>query len=190
MFLMQIAIQLRTNNSKILGLMVPSVSYYFYDSFIASVEEECRRNGYSLLILQTGDDPEMEITNLKICRQNRITGFFICITPQTKDIKSFLKLNDSGVPVIFFDKVPAYEACDKVCLADADAAKISAKTILNKKKKKVLALFGDMHLSITQKRLSAFTDTFQKEKAKIEIGRSLMHMMQKMQKEKHLKIFH
>ncbi len=163
------AIQLRTNNSKILGLMVPSVSYYFYDSFIASIEEECRRNGYSLLILQTGDDPEMEITNLKICRQNRITGLFICITPHTKDIKSFLKLNDSGVPVIFFDKVPAYEACNKVCLADAEAARISAKTILNKKKKKVLALFGDMHLLITQKRLSAFADTFQEEKAKSKL---------------------
>lgn len=29
------AIQLRTNNSRIFGLMVPPVSYYFYDSFIA-----------------------------------------------------------------------------------------------------------------------------------------------------------
>jgi LacI family transcriptional regulator len=163
------AIHLRTNNSKILGLMVPSVSYYFYDSFIASVEEECRKNGYSLLILQSGDDPQMEITNLKICRQNRITGLFVCISPQTRDINSFLKLNDSGIPVIFFDKVPAFEACNKVCLADADASRISAEAILNKKKKKVLALFGDMHLLITQKRLSAFTETFRDDGRKVKL---------------------
>src|SRR5579871_90920 len=164
------AIHLRTNNSKILGLMVPSVSYYFYDSFIASVEEECRKNGYSLLILQSGDNPETEINNLKICRQNRVSGLFICITPQTKDIKSFLKLNDSGIPVIFFDKVPAYEACNKICLADSEAARISAETILKKKKKKVLGLFGDMHLLITKKRLSAFTEKFQDEKTKLVIA--------------------
>ena len=163
------AINLRTSNSKILGLMVPSLSYYFYDSFIASVEEECRKNGYSLLILQSGDNPQIEINNLKICRQNRITGLFICITPQTKDIKNFLKINESGVPVIFFDKVPAFEACNKVCLADADAARISAKAIINKKKKKVLAIFGDMHLSITQKRLSAFTDEFNEGKTKSKL---------------------
>ena len=130
------AIQLRTSNSRILGLMVPSVSYYFYDSFIGSVEEECRKNGYSLLILQSGDDPQTEVMNLKICRQNRITGLFVCITPHTKDIKSFLKLNDSGIPVIFFDKVPTYEACNKVCLADTDAARIAAEAILFAKKKK------------------------------------------------------
>lgn len=160
------AIHLRTNKSKVLGLMVPSVSYYFYDSFIASVEEECRKTGYSLLILQSGDDPQTEITNLKICRENRINGLFISITPKTKDINSFLKFQDSGIPVIFFDKVPAFEACNKVCLADADAARISAKKIFAQKKKKVLALFGDIHLLITKKRLSAFNETFRDEKAK------------------------
>jgi LacI family transcriptional regulator len=160
------AIQLRTNNSRIFGLLVPSVSYYFYDSFIAAVEEECTKNGYSLLILQSGDDPSTEINHLKLCRQNRITGLFVCITPQTKDISPFLKLHDSGTPVIFFDKVPSFEACNKVCAADTDAARISAQAILNKKKKKVLALFGNHHLSITRKRLPAFIEAFEKGKHK------------------------
>ena len=160
------AIQLRTNNSKIFGLLVPSVSYYFYDSFIAAVEEECTKNGYSLLILQSGDDPTTEINHLKLCRQNRITGLFVCITPHTKDINPFLKLNESGTPVIFFDKVPSYEACNKVCTADVDAARISANAILSKKKKKVLALFGNNHLSITKKRLAAFTEAIEKSKSK------------------------
>jgi LacI family transcriptional regulator len=160
------AIHLRTSNSRILGLMVPSVSYYFYDSFVASVEEECRDKGYSLLILQSGDDPQTEIMNLKICRQNRLTGLFVCISPGTKNIEGFLKLNDSGIPVVFFDKVPSFEACNKVCLADADAARISAKAIIAKNRKKVLALFGNMHLLITQKRLAAFTETFEKAKTK------------------------
>src|SRR5882672_9153546 len=48
------AINLRTNNGKIFGLIVPSVSYFFYDTFISSIEEECKKNGYSLMILQSG----------------------------------------------------------------------------------------------------------------------------------------
>ena len=160
------AVQLRTNNSKIFGLLVPSVSNYFNDSFIAAVEEECTKKGYSLLILQSGDEPANELNHLKLCRQNRITGLFVSITAQTKDVQPFLKLNDSGTPVIFFDRVPAYEACNKVCPADSEAAKISANAILDKKKKKVLALFGNNHLSITKKRLSAFIDCFEKAKLK------------------------
>jgi LacI family transcriptional regulator len=163
------AINLRTSNSKLFGLIVPSISNGFYNSFISSVEEECRRNGYSLMILQSGDSPDIEITNLKLCRQNRITGLFVCISPETVNIDPFLKLKEIDVPVIFFDKVPENNNCNKVCVADAISATMAANAILNKKKKKVLALFGNANLSITKKRLAAFTDTINEKVNKIKL---------------------
>lgn len=152
------AINLRTNRSKTFGLIVPEISNYFYHSFIAAVEEEARKNGYSLLILQSGDNPEIEQENLRICRMNRIAALMACLTSQTKDIKPFLKLDDSGIPVIFFDKVPTFEACNKVCVADAEAGSIAAKTLVAAKKKNILALFGNPDLLITQKRQQAFME--------------------------------
>jgi LacI family transcriptional regulator len=73
------AIQLRTQNSKILGVIVPAISNLFYDSFIAAVEEESRNNGYALMILQSSHNPENELDNLKIFRQNRVSGVFACL---------------------------------------------------------------------------------------------------------------
>lgn len=163
------AIQLRTNNSNVFGLIVPFISNYFYDSFIAAVEEECRINGYSIMILQSGDDAATEISNLRLCKQNRVSGIFACITPNTEDISTFLKIDAAGIPVIFFDKVPAFEACNKVCLADNSAAKIAAEKIIAKKKKKILALFGNKNLSITKKRLAAFKETFTTKNYKSQI---------------------
>ncbi|MCF6396859.1 hypothetical protein L2I55_26445, partial [Klebsiella pneumoniae] len=92
--------------------MVPSISNFFYHSFISSVEEESRKNGYSVMILQTGNNPAIELENLKICRQNRITGLFACISPDTHDIQQFLRMEDLEIPVIFFDKVPQTENCN------------------------------------------------------------------------------
>jgi LacI family transcriptional regulator len=163
------AINLRTSNSKLFGLIVPSIANTFYNSFIASVEEECRRNGYSLMILQSGDSPDIELTNLKLCMQNRVTGLFVCISPETVNIDPFLKLKEIDVPVIFFDKVPDYNNCNKVCVADSLSATIAANTIVNKKKKKVLALFGNPNLSITKKRLTAFTETINEKVNKIKL---------------------
>ena len=163
------AINLRTSNSKLFGLIVPSISNSFYNSFIASVEEECRRNGYSLMILQSGDSPDIELTNLKLCRQNRVTGLFVCISPDTINIDPFLKLKEIDVPVIFFDKVPDHNNCNKVCVADAVSATIAATSIINKKKKKVLAFFGNQNLSITKKRLQAFTETINDKVNKIKL---------------------
>ncbi len=150
------AINLRTNRSKIFGLIVPVISNYFYHSFIASVEEDARKLGYSLLILQSGDDPMIEFENLKLCRLNRVAGVFVSITSLTKDIKPFLKLDELDIPVIFFDKVPSFEACNKICLADAEAAALAAQAVIAKNKKMVLAIYGNAELSITQKRQKAF----------------------------------
>lgn len=153
------AINLRTNRSKTFGLMVPEISNFFYHSFISSVEEEARRLGYTLLILQSGDDPAIEMENLRLCRMNRVAGLFVCISTQTRDIKPFLKLDEIGIPVIFFDKVPAFEACNKVCVADEEAGVLAATTLLEKKPKSILALFGSPDLLISQKRQKAFTET-------------------------------
>lgn len=157
------AINLRTNNRKEFGVIIPTIANYFYHSFISSLEEEVRKYGYSLIILQTGDDPSIELENLKRCKQSRVAGVFVSITTKTEDIKPFIKVEDQDIPVIFFDKVPAFEACNKVCVADAAAAEIAANAIIQKNKKNVLGLFGDSNLSITKKRLKAFDAVFQKE---------------------------
>ncbi len=152
------AIQLRTKHSKIFGLMVPSISNFFYDSFIASVEEESRKQGYSLIILQSSEDIEVENENLKLCRQNRVTGLFACLSSNTKDMGGFLKMNDLEIKTIFFDKVPEMDGLYKVCMADTRAGEIAAEAIINADKKNILSIFGNANLSITKKRESAFTN--------------------------------
>jgi LacI family transcriptional regulator len=154
------AIQLRTKHSKIFGLMVPTISNFFYDSFIASVEEESRKQGYSLMILQSSDDPEIERENLKLCRQNRVSGMFACLGSNTTDISSYLRFKELDTPIIFFDKVPEEEGLNKVSMADTRVGEIAADAIILQKKKTVLSLFGNSNMSITKKRESAFKETF------------------------------
>ncbi len=150
------AIQLRTSKNNLFGLIVPTISNFFYDSFISAVEEECRKKNYSMLILQSSDDVASEQESIKLCRQNRVAGLFACITSGTTDIELYQKLQHADVPVVFFDKVPDAENVVKVCMADADSAMIAANTIIKKGRKKVLALFGNSNLSITKKREAAF----------------------------------
>lgn len=172
------AINLRTNNRKEFGVIIPTIANYFYHSFISSLEEEIRKYGYSIIILQTGDDPLIELENLKRCRQSRVAGVFVSITSKTEDIKPFIKVEDLDIPVIFFDKVPAFEACNKVCVADIEASQIAANAIIQKNKKKVLGLFGDINLSITKKRLKAFEEVFKKDEVEAELTIDFAHDMQ------------
>lgn len=150
------AVNLRTNKSRVFGLIVPVISNLFYDSFIAAVEEEARKHGYSLIILQSGDDPLQEAENLKLCKLNRVDGVFISLVADSNSSMLYKKLKESGTPVIFFDKVPEDDQFDRICMADEEAATMAANTILKYKKKKILALMGNPELSITRRRMEAY----------------------------------
>jgi LacI family transcriptional regulator len=150
------AIQLRTQSSKIFGVIVPAISNLFYDSFIAAVEEESRKNGYALMILQSSNQPEIELDNLKIFRQNRVSGVFACLSANAENLETYQKMTEKEIPVVFFDIVPKDNKFTKVRMADERCAIIAAEEIIKRNAKKVLAIFGDAGLSISQKRKNAF----------------------------------
>lgn len=157
------AVNLRKNKSNVFGLIVPAISNMFNDSFIAAVETDARKNGYSLIILQSGDDPAQEAENLKFCKLNRVDGIFISVVPNSISAGLFQKFRENKIPIVFFDIVPDTTDFDTVCVADEEAATIAAHTIMKYKKKNVLALFGKPDLSITRKRKAAFLNVFEQE---------------------------
>lgn len=154
------AVQLRTKQSNVLGILVPSIDNFFYDSFIAAVEDEARLNGYSVLIMQSRDDLDTEISNLHFFRKNMVMGLFAAISIATEDMSTYQRLENLDIPVVFFDRVPEEKGFYTVCLADEDAARIAAEAIIEKGKTNVLGLFGHPHLSISKLRRDSFLNTF------------------------------
>ncbi|WP_231427387.1 LacI family DNA-binding transcriptional regulator [Pedobacter sp. Leaf250] len=155
------AVNLRTHSSKEFAIVVPSLSNFFYHSFISSIEEEARIYGYSVMIYRSSNDPTIEQEILKSCRHKRVSGIFIAITSETDNMEPFLKMDVHGIPVIFFDKVPQYESCNKICVGDEHAAMLAAEEIIKKEIPNVLGIFGDQNMSITKARLKKFATVLQ-----------------------------
>jgi LacI family transcriptional regulator len=154
-----LAVNLRTSKSRVIGLIVPSISNTFNESLIAAAENEARKSGYSLMILQSGEDPVREADNLKLCKNYRVDGVLISVVTDSYSMETFRRYRDMGLPLIFFDRVPDGNEFDTVCMADDEVATVAANSILKYKKKKILALFGNAELSITKKRKDAFKRT-------------------------------
>jgi LacI family transcriptional regulator len=163
------AVLLRTRQSNVLGILVPSIDNFFYDSFIAAVEEDARFHGYSVLIMQSRDKAQIETSNLHLFRKNMVMGVFAAVSIETEDMAPYRKMDEMKIPIVFFDRVPEEPGYHKVCLADETAARIAAEAIIEKKKKRVLALFGHPHLSITRIRCASLKNTFEKNSPKTKL---------------------
>jgi LacI family transcriptional regulator len=155
------AVGLRTSNSKEIAVIVPSLSGFFYDSFISAIEDEGRKFGYSTIILLSGDDPQVESENLKICKQRRVQGVFACLTSNTTSLEPFSRLKKVEISIIFFDKVPSSGDEITVRVGDEEAALLAATRLIEKGKKRILALFADPKMSITQRRIRALRTVFE-----------------------------
>lgn len=163
------AVQLRTRQSNVLGLMVPSIDNFFYDSFIAAVEEDARLHGYSVMIMQSRDKAQVETSNLHLFRKNMVMGLFASVSIETEDMTPFRKLEEMKIPVVFFDRVPEDSGYHKVCMSDVAAARIAAEAIVEKKKKNILALFGHPHLNLSKMRCASFVETIKKKSPEAKI---------------------
>ena len=97
-------------------------------------------------------------------------GLFAAVSIETDDMAPFHKLEEFKIPVVFIDRVPEVEGYHKVCLADEDAARIAAEAIIEKKKKRVFALFGHPHLSISKVRHASLKETLQRKSPGTELN--------------------
>ena len=57
-----------------------------------AVEEEARKSGYSVLIIQSSESRDVEAANLKLLKNNQIAGVFVAITGETDRYKFFFKI--------------------------------------------------------------------------------------------------
>lgn len=152
------AVNLRKRKSDNYAILVPEISGYFYHSFIQSLEEEARRADFGVMILQSMDDPEIEVANLKICRYNHVSGIFLAISSQTKEYSAFKKTEDAGIPIVFFDKVPDGDEYTTISIADFDAGKQAALKMEASGKAEICCIMGNPDLSITQRREKGFLE--------------------------------
>jgi LacI family transcriptional regulator len=152
------AVNLRKRKSDTYAILVPEISGYFYHSFIQSVEEEARRKGFGVMILQSMDEPDIEVVNLKICRYNHVSGIFLAISSHTKDYSAFKKTEVAGIPIVFFDKVPSGDEFTSISIADIDAGKEAALRMEAAGKRKICCIMGNPDLSISQRREKGFLE--------------------------------
>ncbi|ANI89007.1 PurR family transcriptional regulator [Arachidicoccus ginsenosidimutans] len=101
-----VASGLRSNKTKTIGLIVPRISMFFHAAVITVVQNHLYKQGYNVMICQSNDSLQMEKDLVKTLHSTRVDAVIAACTLQTTDFSHFDLLMKSGIPVIFYDRVP------------------------------------------------------------------------------------
>ena len=155
----RVARSLRTGKTHAIGMVVPDVTNPFYPEVIRGVEQAAQQNGYSLVLVNSNENPEQERSGLETLMALRVDGLLIACcdgAATTYDV-----LARRNIPTVFVDRIPAQASTIRVATDNFKAGLVATKHLIDLGHKRIAIVAGRMELSPHAARVEGFRKAMQ-----------------------------
>jgi LacI family transcriptional regulator len=161
-----IALSLKDKKTKVIGVMVQEIANNYCSSTIAGIEDYANKMGYQVLISQSHERYELEVTNTHLLASRRIDGMIITLSNETKNTAHLQELIDKGIPVVMFDRICESLPAHKVVVDDYQGAYDATAHLIQQGYKRIAHITISPDLAITQNRLKGYKDALKAHRLK------------------------
>ncbi|TPG63662.1 LacI family DNA-binding transcriptional regulator [Hymenobacter nivis] len=152
------AAALRRGQSRLLGVVVPYIEGKFFPSVIQGIEQAASKAGFSVIVCQSHEDVQLERRNVETLLNAQVAGVLVSLARNTQEFHHFDKVRGRGIPLVFFDRIPAGEQVNSVVLDDHAGALQATSHLLAQGCRRVAHLAGPQHLNIYRHRRQGYLD--------------------------------
>ena len=143
---------------KIIGVIIPEFTHFYFSSVLAGIEEEASARGYRIMVAQSGENYEREVRICQSFFENKVCGIIVSQAKDTKKYDHFERLMDAGVPLVFYDRICTGVNASRVVVDDYMGA-FNAVTHLIETGCKRIAFYGSAPtLEISKNRFNGYKD--------------------------------
>lgn len=93
---------LRANRSATIGLLISDIQNPFFTALVRAIEDVAQRNGHSLILCNSDEDPQKERRYIEVLCAEQIAGAII--VPTQERSRSLQLFHEQGIPVIAVDR--------------------------------------------------------------------------------------
>lgn len=101
-----LAAGLRGNKTNTIGVLIPTVTQPFLSSLISGIEITAQKSGYNVIIMQSHDSYDEEVSMAKSLYGSRVSGIICSLAMKTVDTSHFQQFVNNNIPLVFVDRVP------------------------------------------------------------------------------------
>lgn len=153
---------LRKHRTFTVGVVLPNLQEEFFSLAITGIEDALADTGYHVFIAQSREKFQREEKAVRSFLNSRVDGVIASVSAETVDYQHFLSLQEFGIPIIFFDRVPKNFPAHQVRCNVEEGTKLVMDFLTEKGFSKIALLNGPASLEISQERLSGFTDALKR----------------------------
>jgi LacI family transcriptional regulator len=149
---------LKKGHSKSIGIVVSSIDNQFFSQVINGMESEAYSQGYNVIITQSHESYDLEVQNVSHLIHRAIDGLLISIATETADVEHLRRLQQQGLPIVFFDRVSNEIDTHKVIVDNLGGAYQATMHLLDSGYKNIAHITSSVTSSVTTQRLAGYVD--------------------------------
>ena len=138
------AVNLRTKESKTIGIIIPEIVHHFFSSVIKGIVSQAEKKGYLVIMLQSNESYDLEKKQLDLLISKRVDGILISLANATGNFDHIKNVISQDIPLVMFDKIAKVVNCSKVIIDDRKAAYMATQYLINIGCKKIAHFRGPL----------------------------------------------
>lgn len=152
-----LAVALKTHKSHTIGVIVPQIVSTFYATVVKTIEEVADGYGYNVLVTSSNENFEKEKKSVDTLLANRADGIIMALSHETKEFDHVKQIQDSGIPVVLFDRTTSsVEGVSRVVTDGVTAAFQAIQHLVSVGCKKIAILTGPEQIAIGGNRMEGY----------------------------------
>ncbi len=164
----QIALSLKSGLTKTIGVIVPEIVHYFFSTVISGIEDLAYDSGYHVMFCQSSELYAREVKAVEALLSNRVDGILVSVSKVTENFDHFRKIQENGIPLVFFDRICDDIDTDRVIVDDETGAYDAVSHLISIGCKRIVHLSGPPNLSIGKSRTDGFRKALREHNIKVD----------------------
>lgn len=139
------AVNLRTKESKTIGLIIPEVVHHFFSNIINGIIDEAEKNGYLVIILQSNESLALEKRQVELLLNKRVDGIMLSLSNESNDEQHLKEIIRKEIALVQFDKISKLIPSSKVIINDQKASFDAVEHLIKNGCKKIAHFRGPIN---------------------------------------------
>ncbi len=156
------AMNLRMNQSKTIGVIVPQMVHYFFSCVLSGIEHAASKAGYTLLVAQSNELYEDELRITRSFAHARVCGVITSLAKGTKDYQHYHDLVAQNIPLVFYDRICPDIKTERVVVDDYAGSFAAVEYMIQTGCKHIYFFHSDPSLEITKNRRNGYLDAMKR----------------------------
>ncbi|MCX6218109.1 LacI family DNA-binding transcriptional regulator [Spirosoma sp.] len=150
------ASNLRRQQTKTIGVIVPRLDSAFMSTVLSGMEKVANEASYNLIISQSLESTRKEMANAKTMFNSRVDGLLVSLASDTENLEHFSTFFRKGIPMILFDRVMPQKNCTNIVIDNLKAGYEATTHLIEQGCRRIMHVTGSIKRNVYVDRLKGY----------------------------------